>query len=146
MDKNLADARRQKILSIIETRGVKTQKQLSLELEKEGFVSTQATLSRDIRALGLIKRESRDGYVYAQAAKTGGGIVKEAVLSLDLSGTIAVVKTKSGMAMAVATAIDASNELRFILGVIAGDDTIFCALPEKHIKNVFSRLKKWTGL
>lgn len=137
--------RREKILRIINTREIKTQKQLSDELEKEGFKTTQATLSRDIRRLALSKRTSGRGEpIYAQTPREKPvSILNGTVLSADLSGCVAVVKTRSGMAMAVAAAIDESFENKLILGTIAGDDTIFAVLPEKHAKSAFSRLKAW---
>lgn len=127
-------ARHRKILELINKYEISTQEELAERLIDSGFLVTQATVSRDIRELSLTKVNSGTGQRYA-AVKTSERdlnkkllkILKEGYLSSDLAGNIVVIKTESGMAMAVAAALDAIlwNE---VVGTIAGDDTIFCAV------------------
>lgn len=127
-------ARHKKILELINKYEISTQEELAEKLIDSGFLVTQATVSRDIRELSLTKVNSGMGQRYA-AVKTAERdlnkkllkILKEGYLSSDLAGNIVVIKTESGMAMAVAAALDAIvwNE---VAGTIAGDDTIFCAV------------------
>ena len=127
-------ARHKKILELINKYEISTQEELAERLIDSGFLVTQATVSRDIRELSLTKVNSGTGQKYA-SVKTAERdlnkkllkILKEGYLSSDLAGNIVVIKTESGMAMAVAAALDAIvwNE---VAGTIAGDDTIFCAV------------------
>lgn len=124
-----------KILELIEKYSIETQEELSEHLEKEGFYVTQATVSRDIRELGLYKvvgREGRQKYAALKEKKLNLEekyirVFKEGCLSMDMAQNILVVKTVSGMAMAVAAAVDAMK-LKEIVGSIAGDDTIMMAV------------------
>ncbi|MBR1848267.1 MAG: arginine repressor [Lachnospiraceae bacterium] len=121
------------ILELIENHPVGTQEELVSLLQKEGYMATQATVSRDIRELGLLKADHGDGVRYVQMndnnrnARRYEGILKEEVQSVDYASSLLVIKTGSGMAMAVAAAID-SMQMEEIVGSIAGDDTIFLAL------------------
>ncbi|MBE5854258.1 MAG: arginine repressor [Lachnospiraceae bacterium] len=121
------------ILELIENHPVGTQEELVSLLQKEGYMATQATVSRDIRELGLLKVDHGDGVRYVQMndnnrnARRYEGILKEEVQSVDYASSMLVIKTGSGMAMAVAAAID-SMQMEEIVGSIAGDDTIFLAL------------------
>lgn len=128
-------ARQRKILEIIEKNVIGTQEELVALLEREGLEITQATISRDIRELGITK-VSVDGrtqrYVTVKSAESGMnnrllGVLRTGFVSMDMAGSILVIKTSAGMAMAVAASIDALR-LNQIVGSIAGDDTIFCAL------------------
>lgn len=128
-------ARQRKILEIIEKNDIGTQEELVALLEKEGLEITQATISRDIRELGITK-VSIDGktqrYVTVKSAESGMnnrllGVLRTGFVSMEMAGSILVIKTSAGMAMAVAASIDALR-LNQIVGSIAGDDTIFCAL------------------
>jgi transcriptional regulator of arginine metabolism len=128
-------ARQRKILEIIEKNDIGTQEELVALLEREGLEITQATISRDIRELGITK-VSVDGrtqrYVTVKSAESGMnnrllGVLRTGFVSMDMAGSILVIKTSAGMAMAVAASIDALR-LNQIVGSIAGDDTIFCAL------------------
>ena len=128
-------ARQRKILEIIEKNDIGTQEELVALLEREGLEITQATISRDIRELGITK-VSIDGktqrYVTVKSAESGMnnrllGVLRTGFVSMDMAGAILVIKTSAGMAMAVAASIDALR-LNQIVGSIAGDDTIFCAL------------------
>ena len=127
--------RHAKIIELINKYRVETQEELAEYLTQEGFKVTQATVSRDIRDLKLTKIPTENGRQrYTVHAKTGTTmndkyirILKDGFASMDMAQNILVIKTVSGMAMAVATALDA---LQFteVVGTIAGDDTIMCAI------------------
>lgn len=124
--------RQQALLDVIRNRHIETQEELTAVLREAGFAVTQATVSRDIKELRLIKTLGRDGrsyYASVTPSRTEDESVKlhtlfhEAVLHVDQAINIAVVKTISGTAGAVCTAIDALR-LPSIVGSLAGDDTI----------------------
>ncbi len=124
--------RQEALLEIIRNQHLETQEELTNALRNEGFAVTQATVSRDIKELRLIKTLGPDGrYHYASVtpARTEEASVKlhtlfhDAVLKVDRAVNIVVVKTISGTAGAVCTAIDAMR-LPSIVGSLAGDDTI----------------------
>lgn len=123
--------RQAKILEIIEDQNIETQEELTALLLQAGFKVTQATVSRDIKELQIIKiADDKGGYKYASAFtdKTGvkaryTRIIIETVISADYANNLVVVKTFSGMAQAAGAAIDAM-ELEETLGSIAGDDTL----------------------
>ena len=127
--------RHRKIVEIIEKHDVETQEDLANYLKEAGFVVTQATVSRDIRELKLSKIPSGSGrqkYVVLRQDDSHMGdkyirVLRDGFSSMDMAQNILVVKTVSGMAMAVAAAIDA---LKFpeVVGSIAGDDTIMVAV------------------
>ena len=127
--------RHEKIIELIEKYDIETQEELADRLVREGFQVTQATVSRDIRELKLSKvagREGRQKYVLLnrqqhQMAEKYVGILREAFVSMDRAQNILVVKTVSGMAMAVGAALD-NIGWKEIVGCIAGDDTIMCAV------------------
>ncbi len=127
--------RHRKIVEIIEKFDVETQEELAKYLKDAGFVVTQATVSRDIRELKLSKIPSGSGkqkYVVLKQDDSYLGdkyirVLRDGFVSMDMAQNILVVKTVSGMAMAVAAALDA---LKFpeVVGSIAGDDTIMVAV------------------
>lgn len=127
-------ARHAKIIDLISRNDVETQEELADLLNGEGFRVTQATVSRDIRELKLTKISLNDGrqkYAVMQASGENMNekylrILKDGFLSMDMAQNLLVVKTVSGMAMAVAASIDAMQWLE-VAGCIAGDDTIMCA-------------------
>ena len=127
----MKNARQTAILSIIEQNDVETQEELAGKLKEMGIVVTQATVSRDIKELRLLKVLSRSGgYKYATADKAEHGLserfvrmFRDSVLSINFAGNIVVVKTLAGSANAAAEAID-SMHLPEILGTMAGDNTI----------------------
>ena len=126
--------RHSKIIELINTYDIETQEELAQRLEDSGFVVTQATVSRDIRDLKLSKVVYGDGkQKYSLMPKQDGisekyvRILKEAFISMDMAQNILVLKTVSGMAMAVAAALD-SLQMNEIVGCIAGDDTIMAAI------------------
>lgn len=127
--------RHAKIVELINKYQIETQEELADYLNQNGFRVTQATVSRDIRDLKLTKVPADNGrqkYAVLQAGQNDLGekyirILNDGFLSMDMAQNILVIKTVSGMAMAVAAALDAMkwNE---IVGCIAGDDTIMCAV------------------
>ena len=130
--------RQEKLLQIIREIPIGTQEQLLAELSRRGVQSTQATISRDIKQLHLIKEPTGQGtYRYAVSAKRAHlnfaerqrTIFRECVLSVDFAQNIIVIKTLSGMANAAAAALD-GMEYDQIVGSIAGDDTVFLVLRD----------------
>lgn len=127
--------RQEAILRVISQYEVETQQELAQRLKEEGFEVTQATVSRDIRDMKLSKMPTGEGhqkYVrFHNDEKHLSGkyvnVLKEGFASIDMAQNILVVKTVSGMAMAVAAAIDAMKYPE-IVGSIAGDDTIMMAV------------------
>ncbi len=126
--------RHNKILEIISEKNIDTQEELVNALNDAGYNVTQATVSRDIRELKLTKI-SENGvqkYVVHQVREKDldekyNRVLKDGYVSMDMAQNILVIKTVSGMAMAVAAALDAMNWDE-IVGTIAGDDTIMCAI------------------
>ena len=127
--------RHAKIIELINKYHIETQEELAEYLNNAGFKVTQATVSRDIRDLKLTKIPSENGkqrYALHQHHESAMSekyirVLREGYLSMDMAQNILVIKTVSGMAMAVAAAIDAMH-LHEIVGCIAGDDTIMCAV------------------
>ena len=140
-------SRQSKIIEIIQKNDVETQDELSALLEKEGFRVTQATVSRDIRELKLTKIPTVSGrQKYAvitdapeNLSKKYERVLREGFLSMDMAQNILVIKTVSGMASAVCAAIDAMK-MREIVGSIAGDDTIMCAI--RTVDDTYAVMKK----
>ena len=142
--------RHEKIIELIERYDIETQEEMADHLVEEGFQVTQATVSRDIRELKLSKvpgREGRQKYVLLnnqqhQMAEKYVGILREAFISMDRAQNILVVKTVSGMAMAAGAALD-SIGWKEIVGCIAGDDTVMCAIrTAEDTKTVMAELEK----
>ena len=127
--------RHAKIVELINKYQIETQDELAEYLNEAGFKATQATVSRDIRDLKLTKVPAENGrqkYAVLQSAQNGMTekyvrILRDGFSSMDMAQNILVLKTVSGMAMAVAAALDAMN-WNEIVGCIAGDDTIMCAV------------------
>lgn len=142
--------RHAKIIELIQKYDIETQEELADKLNLEGCNVTQATVSRDIRELKLTKVAKDDGhqkYVVLNSKEGVMGekfirILREAYVSVDMAQNILVVKTVSGMAMAVAAAIDSMNYTE-IVGCIAGDDTIMCAVRTvEDTKNLMEKILK----
>lgn len=132
----MKNLRHEKIIEIIKRHEVETQEELAGRLNDAGFCVTQATVSRDIKQLHLIKvvnrKSGRQHYAQQESAATGtvekyARVFKDGVVSMDMAMNILVIKTVSGMAMAVAAALD-SMQIDSMVGCIAGDDTIMCAI------------------
>ncbi len=132
--------RQAKILELISSKEIETQEELQELLLQFGYEVTQATISRDIKELRLVKDLSSKGrYVYSTGKKNtsninkrAGGIFNESIIKIDYALNTVVIKCFAGMANAACAAID-SMELEEVLGSIAGDDTIFilCTSEEK---------------
>ena len=129
--------RQRKIIELITNYDIETQEELAAKLVENGFNVTQATISRDIRELNLTKIATKGGK-QKYAVQSSSDIVSnskymrvlnDGIITMDTAGNILVVKTVSGMAMAVAAALDAM-QIKEMLGCIAGDDTIMCVV--KH--------------
>ncbi|KGN00972.1 ArgR family transcriptional regulator [Clostridium novyi A str. 4570] len=142
--------RHSKILEIINTKDVETQEELAEELKKRGVDVTQATVSRDIKELKLIKVLSENGrYKYATIAKSDGllanklvNVFSNTVISVDNVQNFVVVKTLSGSGSAAAESIDSMN-FDGIAGTIAGDNTIFIlTINENKAEEIVKKLKK----
>ena len=127
--------RHAKIVELVNKHHLETQEELADRLNQEGYKVTQATVSRDIRDLKLTKVQTEGGRQKYAALKTTESalaekysrILKDGFISMDMAQNILVIKTVSGMAMAVAAAIDDMN-WHEVVGCIAGDDTIMCAI------------------
>ena len=142
--------RQEKIIELIEQYDIETQDELADRLRQEGFEVTQATVSRDIRELKLSKVPGYGGrHKYAllkhqehQMAEKYEGILREAFVSMDCAQNILVIKTGSGMAMAVGAAMD-NLGWKEIVGCIAGDDTVMCVIrTSEETKALMGELKK----
>lgn len=140
------------ILDIIRRYDIETQEEIAEELKKNGFDVTQATVSRDIKQLRLIKVLSENGiYKYASIERTESNtndrffrIFKESVLSMDYANNLIVIKTIDGSAQAAAVAIDAL-EWPDLMGCIAGDDTILVIIRNNDVVNrVMQQFKDMT--
>lgn len=143
-------SRQGRILELIQEENIETQEELADRLSKEGFVVTQATVSRDIRELKIGKVPGENGrqrYAVlsnddAHPADKYIRVLKHGFVSMDNAQNILVVKTVSGMAMAVAAAIDAMK-LKEIVGSIAGDDTIMVAVrTTEETKIVMEKIRE----
>ncbi|SNR86956.1 transcriptional regulator, ArgR family [Anaerovirgula multivorans] len=144
--------RHAKILEIIENKEIETQEELSEELKKIGLNVTQATVSRDIKELRLIKVLSKTGkYKYA-TLKSQDTILsdrlvrlfKDSIVSYDHAGNMLVLKTIPAAAQAAASAIDAAN-LDGIVGTVAGDDTIFVLIRDANkMDEMIDKFRKLT--
>ncbi len=124
------NARQLKILEIINSKPIDTQESLASELSKSGYQATQATVSRDIKELGLVKRlfggvlrYTWDGMFENNYSSNISNIYKNAVVNIATAQNLVVVKTLVGSAQTVAAGIDGQSGLS-ILGTIAGDDTV----------------------
>ena len=143
-------SRQQTILDIVMSNELDTQEELVTMLQQYGFNVTQATVSRDIKQLGLVKvsgtvkkyRYTRVDYKESGLRNKYDNIFKESVLSMQIAGNIIVIKTVSGAANSAGAFID-HLMIPQILGSIAGDDTIFCATTsEKDAETVLKMLKE----
>lgn len=142
----MKDTRQRKILEIISKKEVDTQNQLIDELKAAGIRSTQATVSRDIRELRLIKELTQKGtYRYATPTqdKTDHSeklrtIFKECVTSFVCAQNIVVIKTLPGLAPAACSAID-KMDIENLAGTLAGDDTAFIAMRDNEAAELLCR-------
>ena len=137
--------RQAKIMEIISNRNVETQEQLLAALQQEGFRGTQATISRDIKELRIVKELTSLGtYRYTVSASEVGGsfssrlntIFRECVVSFDYAQNIIVIRTLPGLASAAGSAIDAMN-LSAVVGSLAGDDTVMVVMRDNNAAAAF---------
>ncbi len=137
--------RQAKIMEIISTSNVETQEQLLQELQNAGLSSTQATISRDIKELRIVKELTSLGtYRYTTAAKEVPGtfsarlntIFRECVTGFDYAQNMIVIHTLPGLAGAAASALD-SMHMSVVLGTIAGDDTVFIVMRDTNSAAAF---------
>ncbi len=137
--------RQAKILEIVATKDVETQEQLLQELQDAGFFSTQATISRDIKELRIVKELTSFGtYRYTTSSKEVAGtfssrlntIFRECVTGYDYAQNIVVIHTLPGLAAAAGSAIDAMS-MSFVLGTLAGDDTVMIVMRDNNAAAAF---------
>lgn len=138
--------RQAKILDIIKNFNIETQEELQERLRESGFEVTQATISRDIKELRLVKELSDNGrYIYSSGKKStndsvsarAAGIFVDSVISVDCALNTVCIKCFSGMAGAACAAID-SMHWSDVLGTIAGDDTIFVLCRSENAARNFT--------
>ena len=137
--------RQAKIVEIISNTNVETQEQLLKALEEEGFTSTQATISRDIKELRIVKELTSLGtYRYSVSEKDAppaltdrlNNIFRECVTSIDYAENIIVIHTLPGLASAAGSALDAMK-INVVLGTLAGDDTVMLVMRDSNAAAAF---------
>ena len=144
--------RHQRILDIVRSKPIQTQEDLSTELAREGMSVTQATISRDIKELRLIKAPVGDGsYRYTVPVDRNiedinrriERVFREAVISVEDSDNIVVIKTLEGAAQAIGAIVD-DLDWPEVVGSLAGDDTIFVVVkPADKALEVMARFNKF---
>lgn len=143
----MKSARQEKILEIIASKDVETQSQLIDELSARGIKSTQATLSRDIKELRLVKELTGDGnYRYVAASRDEftdfdlrlKKIFRECVTTYATAQNLIVIKTLPGLAPAACAALD-SMDIDGLVGTLAGDDTAFLAMRDVATADSFEK-------
>lgn len=137
--------RQAKILEIVTSRDVETQEQLLQELQDAGYYCTQATISRDIKELRIVKELTSFGrYRYTTSSKEVTGtfsarlntIFRECVTGYDYAQNLVVIHTLPGLASAAGSAVDAMN-MSFVLGTLAGDDTVMIVMRDTNAAAAF---------
>jgi transcriptional regulator of arginine metabolism len=143
--------RQNKIIEIITSRPVETQEELSAALREAGFNVTQATISRDIKELGLVKVPGNKGFVrYATNTRVRPSddrlkrLFRNSVTGIECSENLVIIKTLPGEAQGVASALDLASWTE-IIGTVGGDDTIMVVVkPKKAAPGVVKRLTDLT--
>ena len=137
--------RQAKILEIVSNKDVETQEQLLAELQAAGYNSTQATISRDIKELRIVKELTSFGtYRYTVSSKELGGtfstrlntIFRECVTGYDYAQNIVVIHTLPGLASDAGSAVDGMS-MRFVLGTLAGDDSVIIVMRDTNAAAAF---------
>lgn len=137
--------RQAKIMEIISTKNVETQEQLLEELQQAGFRSTQATISRDIKELRIVKELTSFGtYRYSTSQNEVSGtfstrlnnIFRECVIGVDYAQNLVVIHTLPGLASAAGSAIDAMS-MSVIVGCLSGDDTVMVVMRDSNAAAAF---------
>ena len=132
-------------MEIISNRNIETQEHLLQELNKAGFHSTQATISRDIKELRIVKELTNFGtYRYTTATSEVAGtfssklntIFRECITNFDYAQNMVVIHTLPGLASAAASAVDAMN-MSVVVGTLAGDDTVFIVMRDMNAAAAF---------
>ncbi|MHB8158749.1 MAG: arginine repressor [Desulfocucumaceae bacterium] len=150
----MKSVRQKRIVAIIRAKAIETQEQLAEELGRAGLAVTQATVSRDVKDLGLIKVPG-DGNtsIYALPEKNSAPVkegrlkrlIIESVQKIDYSENLIVIKTMPGEAQGVASAID-NSDLPGVIGTVAGDDTIIIVVkPKGAVAAIVSRFNDLSG-
>ena len=128
--------RQKKIIELIEEFSIDTQEELISRLSEAGYSATQATISRDIRELKLVKAMTPGGvYKYIQSARSAtvkprfSSAFADSIVHVDHAGNLVVIKTYPGMAQPVASCIDALGDSE-LLGCVGGDDTVIVVIRE----------------
>ena len=145
-----------KIVELVEKNEIYTQEDLLVLLAKEGISTTQATISRDIKELNLVKTITEDGkYKYTTTRKKKSdsmekkfrAVFVESVISVDYALNTVVIKCHTGMANAACASLDSMAEMEGIVGTLAGDDTIFVLMrTEEMAAHLTGRIQEMTGL
>ena len=137
--------RQAKIMEIISNRNVETQEQLLALLQAEGFRGTQATISRDIKELRIVKELTNLGtYRYTASSNEVGNsfsnrlntIFRECVSSVDYAQNLIVIRTLPGLASAAGSAVDSMN-MSLVVGTLAGDDTVMVVMRDNNAAAAF---------
>ena len=141
----MKENRQAKIMEIISSQDIETQEQLQEQLQLAGFTCTQATISRDIKELRIIKELTSFGtYRYTTSTKEItstfstrlNNIFRECIVRYDYAMNIVVVQTMPGLASAAASAID-GMKMSFVIGTLAGDDTVFIVMRDQNAAAAF---------
>lgn len=143
--------RQAKIIEIVENNDIETQDELLTKLTEAGFNTTQATISRDIRDINLTKVSVAGGRQKYALGKSAGResinsykqVLSTCILSMEAAENLIVIKTVSGMAMAVGAALD-NLSINGLMGCIAGDDTLFLAVRSRElVKFVITTIERY---
>lgn len=148
-------ARQARILQLVTAQRIETQEDLAAALEREGYAVTQATVSRDIRELGLVKlpaAHGRSGYAAPGAPPAWGALsermlrlFRDCVLAVDWTEALVVLSTLPATAMGVAEVIDGMGAAE-VIGTLAGERTVFVAIkPKAAVPTVVARLRDLLG-
>lgn len=144
----MKNSRQRKILELIKNHHIETQDDLTIKLKDNGFNVTQATVSRDIKELGLIKAADGNSYKYFQANEPQQGytvnrlskLLQDSSVTINNSENLIVIKTLPGMANAIAACLD-QVKWPEVIGSVAGDDTILIVVkPKKAVAKILSAL------
>lgn len=148
----MKNRRQRRILEIVSNETIGTQKELAERLQQEGFETTQATISRDIKELLLVKVNiggDRYKYVIAQETPVTDAklrmVLREFILSYDYSENLLILNTAPGNANTVAYAIDRARWPQ-VIGTLAGDDTVMLVIkPKEAVQEVVEKIEDYTS-
>ena len=148
----MKNRRQRRILEIVSNETIGTQKELAERLQQEGFETTQATISRDIKELLLVKVNiggDRYKYVIAQETPVTDAklrmVLREFILSYDYSENLLILNTAPGNANTVASAIDRARWPQ-VIGTLAGDDTVMLDIkPKEAVQEVVEKIEDYTS-